>query len=86
VDDGKLLVEAVGPLPVLDFEIGKPEPVPPLSNAEFCVDGGDHTRIRFIRDASGRVSGAVLNSGPWEIRGTKERVGGTANGGSPSEP
>jgi hypothetical protein len=29
---------------------------------------GDHTRIAFIRDAAGKVNGAVLNPGPWEPR------------------
>jgi hypothetical protein len=28
--------------------------------------GAHHTRIAFVRDAQGKVSGFVLNPGPWE--------------------
>ena len=65
VADGKLVVEAVGPWSVLDFEKGKPVPVRPLSDAEFRLESGEHTRLSFTRD---RV---VLNPGPWQIEGTK---------------
>jgi hypothetical protein len=40
-----------------------------VANDEFRVEGGDHTRIAFLRDAAGKVNGAVLNPGPWEQRG-----------------
>jgi hypothetical protein len=40
-----------------------------LSRDEFYVERGDHTRIAFIRDAAGKINGAVLNPGPWEQRG-----------------
>jgi CubicO group peptidase (beta-lactamase class C family) len=69
VADGKLVVEATGGWSILDFDKGKPEPVADLSRDEFHVESGDHTRIAFIRDAAGKVSGAVLNPGPWEQRG-----------------
>ncbi len=36
-----------------------------ISN-EFTVDDEDHTRIAFVRDAAGKVSGLILNPGPWE--------------------
>jgi hypothetical protein len=39
------------------------------SKDEFQVESGDHTRIAFVRDAAGKVKGAVLNPGPWEQRG-----------------
>jgi hypothetical protein len=68
VADGKLVVEATG-WSVLDFDKGRPVPVAVLSNDEFHVESGDRTRIAFIRDAAGKVIGAVLNSGPWEQRG-----------------
>lgn len=70
VMDGKLVVEAAGAWSVLDFEKGEPTPVAALSKDEFYVEGGDHTRIAFVRDAAGKVNGAVLNPGPWEQRGT----------------
>ena len=72
VRDGSLLVEAVGPLPVLDFNIGQPKAMVQISNGEFYINGGDHTRIAFVKDGSGKVSGAVLNAGQWEIRGRRK--------------
>jgi len=72
VRDGSLLVEAVGPLPVLDFNTGQPKAMVQISNGEFYINGGDHTRIAFVKDGSGKVSGAVLNAGQWEIRGRRK--------------
>jgi C-terminal processing protease CtpA/Prc len=69
VADGKLVVKATGRWSILDFDKGQPTPVAVLSRDEFYVESGDHTRIAFIRDAAGKVSGAVLNPGPWEQRG-----------------
>ena len=69
IADGKLVVEATGGWSILDFDKGQPTPVAALSRDEFYVESGDHTRITFIRDAAGKVNGAVLNPGPWEQRG-----------------
>jgi hypothetical protein len=69
VADGKLVVEATGGWSILDFDKREPMPVAFLSKDEFYVESGDHTRIAFIRDAVGKVNGAVLNPGPWEQRG-----------------
>ncbi len=69
IADGKLVVEATGRWSILDFDKGQPMPVAVRSNDEFYVESGDHTRIAFVRDAAGKVSGAVLNPGPWEQRG-----------------
>jgi CubicO group peptidase (beta-lactamase class C family) len=69
VADGKLVLEATGRWSILDFDKGQPMPVAILSRDEFYVESGDHTRIAFIRDAAGKVNGAVLNPGPWEQRG-----------------
>jgi CubicO group peptidase (beta-lactamase class C family) len=69
VTDGKLVVEATGFWSILDFDKGRPTPVAVRSKDEFHVESGDHTRIAFIRDAAGKVNGAVLNPGPWEQRG-----------------
>jgi CubicO group peptidase (beta-lactamase class C family) len=71
IDAGKLVVEATGPWPVLDFEKGKPVAMMAASDSEFYVDGGDHTRIAFVRDQAGKVSGAVLNPGRWEQKGVR---------------
>jgi membrane-associated protease RseP (regulator of RpoE activity) len=71
VDAGKLVIEATGFWPVLDFEKGKPVVLKPLSGNEFYVDGADHTRIAFVRNSAGKVSGAVLNPGPWQQEGVR---------------
>ena len=69
IDAGNLVAEATGPWPILDFEKGKPVRLKAISDSEFRVDNGDHTRITFVRDPSGKVASAVLNAGPWEQRG-----------------
>ena len=33
---------------------------------EFTVEDEDHTRIAFVRDTAGKVSGLILNPGPFE--------------------
>jgi CubicO group peptidase (beta-lactamase class C family) len=69
--DGKLQIENNGALPVLDFEKGAPITVVPTSREEFFVDGGDHTRLAFLHDEVGKVTGLVLNPGPWQIMGQR---------------
>jgi hypothetical protein len=69
VADGKLVVKATGGWSILDFDKGQPIAVAARSKDEFQVESGDHTRIAFVRDAAGKVNGAVLNPGPWEQRG-----------------
>lgn len=66
VDQGKLVAEATGAWPILEFEKGKATPLVATSSNEFTVDDEDHTRIAFVRDAAGKVSGLILNPGPWE--------------------
>jgi len=70
VNDGKLQIEASG-APVLDFEKGAPIAVVPMSSNEFFVDGGDHTRMAFLRNGAGKPTGLVLNPGPWQITGQR---------------
>jgi hypothetical protein len=70
VKDGKLQIEASGALPILDFEKSAPIPVVPMSNNEFFVDGGDRTRLAFVRDEAGPMR-LVLNPGPWQITGQR---------------
>jgi CubicO group peptidase (beta-lactamase class C family) len=71
IDAGRLVATATGRWPVLDFETGKPMPLMPGPDDEFHVDGGDHTRLAFTRDPQGKVSGAVLNPGPWQLSGVR---------------
>jgi CubicO group peptidase (beta-lactamase class C family) len=67
---GHLLVEASGDLPLLDFKKGAATIVVPMSSNEFFVDGGDHTRLAFLRDGDGPMR-LVLNPGPWQITGRR---------------
>jgi hypothetical protein len=71
VDSGRLVVDSTGLLPILDFERGKPIVLSAMSDHEFFVEADDHTRIAFVRDAAGKVTGAVLNPGPLQQAGTK---------------
>ncbi|MEI7874444.1 MAG: serine hydrolase [Alphaproteobacteria bacterium] len=71
VANGALAIAATGPWSVLDFEKGKPVGVTAVSPTEFVVGDGDRTRLAFVRDASGKVSGVVLNPGPLEIKAEK---------------
>jgi len=66
VEQGKLVAEATGAWPILEFEEGKATPLVASSSNEFTVDDEDHTLIAFVRDAAGKVSGLILNPGPWE--------------------
>ena len=66
VEQGKLIAEATGNWPILEFEKGKATPLVATSGDEFAVDDEDHTRIAFVRNAAGKVSGLILNPGPWE--------------------
>jgi CubicO group peptidase (beta-lactamase class C family) len=71
VKDGRLMIEARRTLPILDFDKGAPVAVTALSENEFFVDGGDHTRLVFERDEAGRPARLVLNPGPWQITGQR---------------
>jgi CubicO group peptidase (beta-lactamase class C family) len=66
VEQGRLVAEAAGAWPILEFENGKATPLVATSGNEFSVDDDDHTRIAFVRDVAGKVSGLILNPGPWE--------------------
>jgi CubicO group peptidase (beta-lactamase class C family) len=67
VEQGKLVAEATGAWPILEFEKGKATPLVAISANEFVSDDEEHSRIAFVRDAAGKVSGLTLNPGPWEL-------------------
>jgi hypothetical protein len=70
--DGKLQIEAIGALPVLEFEKGAPITVVPMSSNEFLVvDGRDHTRLAFLRAQGSNATSLVLNPGHWQITGQR---------------
>jgi CubicO group peptidase (beta-lactamase class C family) len=70
VKDGKLMIEARGALPVLDFT-NVPVALSAISENDFFVDGGDHTRLAFKRDPTGEPTRLVLNPGPLQITGER---------------
>ena len=53
---------------IVEFESGKATPLLATSSNEFTVDDEDRTRLAFVRDAVGKVSGLVLNPGPLELK------------------
>jgi CubicO group peptidase (beta-lactamase class C family) len=67
----QLMIESIGLWPILEFEEGRPVSLVATSTTEFYVGEGDHTRIAFVRDSAGKVSGAVLNPGPWQQTGVR---------------
>jgi CubicO group peptidase (beta-lactamase class C family) len=71
VRDGRLMIEASRTLPILDFDKGASVAITALSENEFFVEGGDHTRVVFERDAGGKPARLVLNPGPWQITGQR---------------
>lgn len=56
------------------FDLGKDDPAKllPLSDSEFYVPGRYMTRLSFVRDASGKVTGTIVNPGPWQQAGSRE--------------
>lgn len=65
------MIKASGELPVLDYEKGAPVAVIAISEDEFFVDGGEHTRLAFEHDPAGKPARLVLNPGPWQITGER---------------
>jgi hypothetical protein len=66
-----LIAEADGLWPILDFDLGQPTRLSPIASDEFKAPGDDHTRLRFLRDANGRISGAILDPGSDELHGVR---------------
>ena len=62
---------AVGTRRLFDFERAKPVPMIPVSDNGCYADSRSATRIGFITDAAGKVTGAVLNPGRWEQKGVR---------------
>jgi CubicO group peptidase (beta-lactamase class C family) len=66
-----LIAEATGLWPILDFDFGKSMPLTPIAKDEFGASGDDQTHIQFVRDAEGKIVGAILDPGPDELRGVR---------------
>jgi hypothetical protein len=70
LEDGKLVAQATGTWPVLEIE-SRPVELRPLSGTEFAVNSAERTRLAFLDDQAGKVSGVALNPGPFAINGVK---------------
>jgi CubicO group peptidase (beta-lactamase class C family) len=66
-----LIAEANGLWPILDFDLDKPVSLAPIATDEFRASGDDQTHIQFVRDAEGKIVGAILDPGPDELRGVR---------------
>lgn len=42
-----------------------------LTDSDFYIAGRYKTRLSFVRDQSGEVSGAVIDPGPWQQAGLR---------------
>jgi hypothetical protein len=71
LEDGKLLAEATGAWPVLEIEKGTSVELRPLSRTEFSLESSERTRLAFLNDQAGKVSGVALNPGPYAVNGVK---------------
>jgi hypothetical protein len=71
LEDSKLVAQATGTWPVLEIERGRSVELRPLSRTEFSLDSSERTRLAFLDDKAGRVSGIALNPGPFAINGAK---------------
>jgi hypothetical protein len=43
----------------------------PIAKDEFRASGDDRTHFQFVRDAEGKIVGAILDPGPDELRGVR---------------
>lgn len=71
LEDGKLLAEATGLWPVREIEKGRSVALRPHSRTEFALDGSERTRLAFLDDQAGKVSGVELDPGPFAVHGVK---------------
>jgi CubicO group peptidase (beta-lactamase class C family) len=71
LEDGKLLAKATGIWPVLEIERGRSVELRPLSRTEFSFDSSERTRLAFLGEKAGKISGVALNPGPFAINGVK---------------
>jgi hypothetical protein len=70
VTDGKL--SATSGAWFFDLRKGESVPLVPLSDSAFYIAGRYGTQLSFLRDTSGRVTGALVNPGPWQQAGIRE--------------
>jgi hypothetical protein len=54
------------------FELHHRVTLQPLSDSDFYVDSRYHTRVSFLRDSSGKVTGALINPRRWQQIGIRE--------------
>jgi L-aminopeptidase/D-esterase-like protein len=55
-----------------DLRKGEPAKLIALSDSDFYIAGRYRTRLSFVRDGAGKVTGAMVNPGPWQQAGTRD--------------
>jgi 6-aminohexanoate-oligomer endohydrolase len=68
--DGRLSATLSG-ITFFDLRKDQQTALLPLSSTDFYCGGRYHTRISFTVDASGKVTGAIINPGRWQQAGTR---------------
>jgi hypothetical protein len=71
VDDGQLSA-SLSKFGYFDLRKGDKSRLIPLSDTDFYIAGRYQTRLSFLRDSSGQVTGAMVNPGPWEQAGIRD--------------
>jgi Peptidase family S58 len=71
VSNGKLLLDP-GTIEFFDLVPHRPVALESVSAIEFYIQSIYHTRIAFERDASGKVTHALINPGRWQQRGIRD--------------
>jgi L-aminopeptidase/D-esterase-like protein len=72
-DEERLVVQATGKRAVYGFTPGEKMEVSPTSAEDFSSTNVRGDRIRFVKDRGGRVTGMLLNPGPWALPARKLR-------------
>lgn len=69
--DGKLWA-TLGKMRFFDFARDGRTALLPISEKDFYVAGRYLTRVRFIQDSAGKITGAIVNPGEWQQTGIRE--------------
>ena len=67
----RLWGEATGTRPIYGFAVGEKVEIFPTSETDFILRNNSADRVRFVRDNGNRVTGLMLNPGPWGLPARK---------------
>jgi L-aminopeptidase/D-esterase-like protein len=71
--DGRELWASLDKFGYFDVRKDRKTKLMALSEKDFYIAGRYATRLSFVHDSSGRTAGAVVNPGPWQQTGVRER-------------